>query len=161
AAIIAAFNELLFESRYEDIRVSEIIALADVGRSTFYEHFQDKDDVLRRSLSAVLSVVAEAAEDGCDTLRLARILEHFRERGRLVRGLIHGPSFVEVMTVISGHIEEHLAARLRSSGTTPTIPTSLVAAQAAGAIFGLLRAWLDGGHDCSSEALAAAMHRLT
>jgi len=37
---------LILEKKYEDITVQEILDRADVGRSTFYMHFQDKDDLL-------------------------------------------------------------------------------------------------------------------
>lgn len=39
-AILAAFQELLAHKRYENIIVQEIIEAADVGRSTFYTHFE-------------------------------------------------------------------------------------------------------------------------
>ena len=40
----AALGSLLHERPYEDIAVKQILARADVGRSTFYAHFDDKDD---------------------------------------------------------------------------------------------------------------------
>src|SRR5580700_10060156 len=99
-AIVAAFNELVLERRYQDIRVANIIGLADIGRSTFYEHFRDKDDVLRRSLGGILTAVADAAGDGCDTTRLRVVLDHFREQRRLALGLLSGPSAYEVTAVL-------------------------------------------------------------
>ena len=40
---------LLKEKRYEDVSVQDIIARADVARSTFYVHYVDKDDLLTGS----------------------------------------------------------------------------------------------------------------
>ena len=40
---------LLKEKRYEEISVQDIIARADVARSTFYVHYVDKDDLLTGS----------------------------------------------------------------------------------------------------------------
>jgi AcrR family transcriptional regulator len=37
---------LILEKKYESITVQEILDRADVGRSTFYMHFQDKDELL-------------------------------------------------------------------------------------------------------------------
>jgi AcrR family transcriptional regulator len=37
---------LILEKKYESITVQEILDRANVGRSTFYMHFQDKDELL-------------------------------------------------------------------------------------------------------------------
>lgn len=45
-ALHLALIELMMERGYERITVSDIIARADIGRSTFYTHYRDKDDLL-------------------------------------------------------------------------------------------------------------------
>src|SRR5262245_50843439 len=42
-----ALGDLIREKPYEEIVVKEILGRANVGRSTFYEHFDGKDDLLR------------------------------------------------------------------------------------------------------------------
>ena len=45
-AIYTAFLQLLNQKSFETITVQEIIDLADVGRSTFYSHYESKELLL-------------------------------------------------------------------------------------------------------------------
>ncbi|MFD4353762.1 TetR/AcrR family transcriptional regulator [Nocardia sp. NPDC058518] len=49
-----ALIELMIERGYDKVTVSDIIARADVGRSTFYAHYRDKDDLLAVSCTEFL-----------------------------------------------------------------------------------------------------------
>ncbi|MBE6932290.1 MAG: TetR/AcrR family transcriptional regulator [Ruminococcaceae bacterium] len=46
-AIFHAFTELLSRTDYHNITVGEIIEKADIGRATFYAHFETKDYLLK------------------------------------------------------------------------------------------------------------------
>ncbi|MEV0294312.1 TetR/AcrR family transcriptional regulator [Nocardia sp. NPDC050710] len=56
-----ALIELMLERGYERISVSDILERADVGRSTFYAHFRDKDDLLLVSSTEYLRATIMAA----------------------------------------------------------------------------------------------------
>ena len=60
-AIYQAFLYLLNQKDYEAITVQEIIDLADVGRSTFYSHYESKelllDELCQSSFTICLSVL--------------------------------------------------------------------------------------------------------
>jgi AcrR family transcriptional regulator len=63
AWILQAFNELIFKRNYADLRTGNIIRRAGVGRSTFYEHFRNKDAVLITSAEWILIALADAMTD--------------------------------------------------------------------------------------------------
>lgn len=60
-AIFKAFTELLGEKHYSGITVNEIIDCADVGRATFYAHFETKDFLLRELCEELFCHVFDAA----------------------------------------------------------------------------------------------------
>ena len=45
-AIFKAFTELLSRKNFDQMTVGEIIESADIGRATFYSHFETKDYLL-------------------------------------------------------------------------------------------------------------------
>lgn len=145
-AILSAFVALVLERRYDAIRVSEIIARADVGRSTFYEHFRSKDDLLRQSMDWLLRILAEAASPGADAARLAFVVGHFWENRRLARAILAPPLGLSVRRQLESLIEESLEgeAELRRARAV-----QITAAQLA-----LLEAWTRG-ELTASEALIA------
>jgi AcrR family transcriptional regulator len=49
-----ALTSLIREKAYDSIAVKEILDRANVGRSTFYTHFRDKDDLLASSIHEML-----------------------------------------------------------------------------------------------------------
>jgi AcrR family transcriptional regulator len=50
-ALKEALTDLILEQGYEGVTVQDVIDRADVGRSTFYSHFIDKDDLLMAILA--------------------------------------------------------------------------------------------------------------
>lgn len=63
AQLHGALASLIHEKPYDAIVVKEILARANVGRSTFYSHFRDKDELLERSIRDVLRRSESTARD--------------------------------------------------------------------------------------------------
>lgn len=59
-AIFGAFIMLLSEKSYDQITVGQIIARADIGRATFYAHFETKEFLLKALCQELFAHVFEA-----------------------------------------------------------------------------------------------------
>ena len=156
-ALLGAFNGLILHRSYDRIHVDDIAHDAGVGRSTFYEHFRNKDELFRHSVSAVLVPLADATTSDAGHGALAHMLQHVRQNIRATRALLCGEPGVQVCRRLAELIEPRLAERFASRGTAPLIPVPLVAAQIAEMQLGLLRAWLSNHHDCDALTLADAI----
>ena len=61
-AIFEAFIELLSKKHFNQITVGEIISLADIGRATFYAHFETKDFLLKELCEELFEHIFESSE---------------------------------------------------------------------------------------------------
>ena len=61
ALLHEAIGTLIREKVYDAISIKEILDRANVGRSTFYTHFRDKDDLLVSSMHDMLRAVRASA----------------------------------------------------------------------------------------------------
>ena len=90
-AIFDALGLLLETKRFENITVQEIIDAANIGRSTFYAHFETKDDLLKAMCTDIFhhiftSALPKESENAFSQgsqnleLKLGHILYHLREK---------------------------------------------------------------------------------
>ena len=63
AAVFAAFSSILEKKSYSRITVQEIIDTANIGRTTFYAHFETKDDLLRALCEVLFDHIISSATD--------------------------------------------------------------------------------------------------
>ena len=98
AALREALLALMSERGWDAIGVQEICERANVGRSTFYTHFQSKDELLsggfddlRRALQGPARKAAgapRAARSAADMPFVLGLIEHVGENRKLFRTLI-------------------------------------------------------------------------
>lgn len=62
-AILSAFVALLAEKKFNQITVGEIIKRADIGRATFYSHFETKDYLLKELCEELFCHIFDATNN--------------------------------------------------------------------------------------------------
>lgn len=152
-----ALRELVTEKRYEAITVVDILERADVGRSTFYAHFTDKDDLLLSALDHI-SRALEAELTATGALVVEPLFRHAGQQIELYRALSRGPAGQLFLRELRGHLARRLAAGYTVEATRAEI--ALRAQFEAGAILAALTWWLDNPTDLTPEEAARAVERL-
>jgi AcrR family transcriptional regulator len=167
-SLSTALFELMLEQRYDDITVQDIIDRANVGRSTFYAHYLDKEDLLisdfTRVLDALSHHIEQRGEENHDTPPgLALFFQHVQTHQRLYKALVRsGP--IDLL-YRKGHerlchnIERHLVALVPPDRASPVL-RSLVANSMAGTILTMLTWWLDHEMPYTPEQMDALFHQL-
>lgn len=109
-AIFRAFGDLLSEKRYDSITVQDIIDRADVGRSTFYAHFETKDTLLEAMCADIFYHVFEndpcpwSGHDGLLEGKLAHTLWHVRESKSELYSILRSDGADTFMSYFKRHL---------------------------------------------------------
>ena len=154
AQLHGALAALVHERPYDDIVVKEILARADVGRSTFYAHYRDKDELLERGIRDLLGVgVPRSSESGNSasdrllefSLPFLEHVERYRVHGELPFDAVRAaPVHEHLQRVLESVLGEQLRAehRRRPAGAS-ALPASLLARHVATTFVLTLEWWLE------------------
>jgi AcrR family transcriptional regulator len=171
-ALHQALLQLIRERDYDEITVSDITERANVGRSTFYAHFTDKDDLLRSGaghLRAVLmfehgNAVADEARPERRPLGFSRFMTaHLKEQHQLYRALMRGRAGPIILDRFRQFLCEIVRAELASSSAAAKPPSAVpeIAVQfVVGAYMSVLTWWLDRGAKEPPEEIDRAFREL-
>jgi AcrR family transcriptional regulator len=146
-ALSEALVALMLEKRYDTITVQEIIDRANVGRSTFYSHFQDKEDLLQSEVARLIATLVghmDAGATGNRVIPSLELLRHVQESQELIRALVRGRAMEQVLKAMQTHLSLHVEARLRDrmeAGRNAELPLPVVANHVAGALMNLFQWW--------------------
>jgi AcrR family transcriptional regulator len=128
-----ALFTLIHEKSYDSIVVKEILDRANVGRSTFYTHFRDKDELLVSSIHDMLRSVQPPVLPS-STRRQERIIwfslpifEHIQQQRRTGRAMIgargrailHEHLQEALEDLIIDEVKKDLQSRRKAAGQIP------------------------------------------
>ena len=132
-AIFRAFERLLERGNYDSITVQEIIDEADIGRSTFYAHFETRDALLQALCTDIFdhvfspALTKEATHDfsasspGLEP-HLTHILYHLQEKRPMLQGLLAEETGGLFMKYFRQYLSEMFAGYLSAGSGSPAAP---------------------------------------
>jgi AcrR family transcriptional regulator len=165
-ALIHALLELIENKHYDQITVEDIVQHANVGRSTFYAHYQSKDDLLLNGFEHQLDMlVQQLVFDADDQLKFdtSMLFQHAHGHYEIFRTLIWGSSMELLLkdghAALSRKVEARLT-QLLSTQQSPSIPLPILASAVAGVLLVLLKWWLDNKMPYTPERMNEIFQQL-
>jgi AcrR family transcriptional regulator len=172
ALLHEALDSLIREKPYDEIAVKEILDRANVGRSTFYMHFRDKDELLASGIYDMLRSLrpAEVPMPGKKHERVIRfslpVFDHIHRhrqagapgmgaRGRAVSVRVRSRVLSEL---IADDIEKVRQGRRRSAGQ---LPSELIVHYIASTFVLVLNWWVESDLPLSATEVNALFRTLT
>src|SRR5687768_7352393 len=147
-----ALVALMQEKPFDTITVQDVLDRAKVGRSTFYSHYSDKDDLLMsdaeeffESVSMLLSLRRDESDR---VFPVQEFFSHIVEAKQFLDALMSSGKFHDNMELARGQfargIERRLSELPRGRGIRAEERPAIAFAHA-GALLALLAWWIDRG----------------
>ena len=172
-AIFQALSGLLAEKRFHQITVEEIAQRANIGRSTFYAHFETKEELLAQMCREIFSHVLAPRLEGEDThdfslerdpyALVTHLLYHIRDKRRDLAAIIAGGQGEGFWGPFQQWVAGPLLERMLEGRDKETlaIPYSFLAGHIANSLIYLIRWWMEQGMTATPEEMAAIFWKIT
>ena len=161
-AIFQAFSTLLETKRFENITVQQIIDEANIGRSTFYAHFETKDDLLKAMCTDIFQHVFseylemepthDFSENHSFQSKVTHLLYHLKDNEKDIVGIFTSES----SELFVRYFQEYLAEMFSGyQNTYPSeIPQGFVQNYLVGSFVEAVKWWISEGMHHTPEEIA-------
>jgi AcrR family transcriptional regulator len=155
-----ALFSLIQEKGFEGLAVQEIIDRANVGRATFYAHFDNKEDLLVSGFDGLRASLKQRQRDARSRAGNAddRVLAFSREM--FAHANEHRQVFQAMVGKRSGAVVQQMLHRVLVDLVREEVKSEPLVQFIAGAFFGLLMWWMDGKMRMSVDEIDSLFRRL-
>lgn len=167
-----ALFSLIREKGFEALSVQDIIDRANVGRATFYAHFDNKEDLLLSGFDTLRASLKERQREG--QLRRGRVEErvlafshelfaHVSDHRDLFQAMAGKRSGAVIQSVVHKLLLDLIRDDVQSilpRAEASSVPAEALAQFIAGGMFGLLMWWMGGRTRPSVDELNGIFQRL-
>ena len=170
-----ALRKLMEQQPLEKISVQDVIQLAGVSRSAFYDHYDDKVDLLLSDMDEFLERMATLlVVRNEQSSRIAPVREFFAHVGEAkeIRGaLARSERLQDFFDLAVEHFARGIELRLKQiaegdktqspprARSTASASSDLIVHALAGAFIGFLNSWLRKGQPLSADAVDTLFHQ--
>jgi len=177
-----ALFTLILEKGYDGVTVEDITRKADLGRTTFYLHYRDKEDLLLKSIDAIadellgqisrtnlLASDAQAMPSFIEMRQMNPVLLVFQHAGEnaslyqiILRGGSATPAAGRFREIISTAAKAFFGSNLKriAPDQPPTVPLDVLANYFAGSLLSLVTWWLENSMPYPPDQMATIFRQL-
>lgn len=167
-----ALMALILEKGFEAVTVQEIIDRANVGRATFYSHFDSKDDLLASGIERLRSTLKERQRHALvagvpnDARLFAfshELFVHADEHRNVFRAMVGKRSGAVVQQLLHKMLVDLVREEVKqlvSTRDADATPLEAIAQFIGGGLFGLLIWWGNGKMRMAVDDVDATFRRL-
>jgi len=162
-----ALIALMQEKPFDTITVQDVLDRAHVSRSTFYSHYNDKDDLLMSDadefFQALSMALSQHDEKSDRVFPVREFFAHLSDVQPFFKALMKSGKYQENMELARGHFARGIERRLAELPQGQSISSHELPAIAfthAGALLSLLTWWLDRGMRESPAEMDQLFHRM-
>ena len=162
-----AFLNLILEKPMRELTVQDVLDRSGVGRSTFYLHYRDIDDLLLSQLELFCEMMSSSLSAKKDrshrVMPVEELFAHIGNGNQIYRVLSDSGHVKDFYELAEGCFARGIERRLVESGRLNDMPKREIAARASalsGSLLSLLRWWLDRGEKETPKAMDEMFHRM-
>jgi AcrR family transcriptional regulator len=162
-----ALLALMQEKPFETVTVQHVLDRAGIGRSTFYAHYRDKDDLFLSDLEdffeSMSTLLLRHREASNRVAPVRELFAHVAKMRPLHAALIAADKLRDFLEMGQEYFARAIGQRLSELPPSCTIAPARRAAMArafAGALLSLLSWWLDHGATATPEEMDDLYHQM-
>ncbi|HXN50565.1 MAG TPA: TetR/AcrR family transcriptional regulator [Candidatus Acidoferrum sp.] len=160
-----ALVALMHDKAFESITVQDVLDRAGVGRSTFYTHYKDKNDLFLSDAEEFFEAMSTAlSKYGDKSNRVAPVCEffsHVAEQREFHDALVASGKIQDLWEMGQEYFARGIEQRFKELRGVPALAAERASALAhafAGALFSLLSWWIQSGPPLSATQMDELFH---
>ncbi|MGP1588145.1 MAG: TetR/AcrR family transcriptional regulator [Treponemataceae bacterium] len=173
-AIVKSFLSLLPEQDFNKISVQEIVDRANIGRSTFYLHFESKEALLDYMCQQIIKHIFDSAKniehnhghsqrEGMPNSLICHIIQHIKENDNNILTILSCQGNEYFLVYLKEQLKELMYISFikdRPQKLNSDLPVDLVMNHISGSFIEMIQWWIKNGLKESPEELDSFFTRV-